>query len=229
VNDGERHVLRESIAVGRRTRGPFGRAPEDHRDDVVRDRNVQTRSTTTRGNQNHPEDRAERKARSHELVQDRALHLFDELIYDERLSADVRGAQETRDLPAIGTAAYDHDRDVVGVRPALAPARHELARNRALYLPEELRQRNIQALSEVGKSRERRRHSPGLHLPHVLALEVDHALWARAELGHREPLLLTELADPFSHLAEEARLAGDVRVHPRRHTNSTISPSASSP
>src|SRR5207237_6331721 len=107
--------------------------------------------------------------------------------------------------------------------------RQQQARNRALYLPEELRQRNIQALSEVGKSREGRRHSPGLHLPHVLALKVDHALWARAELGHREPLLLTELADPFSHFAEEARLSGDVRVHPRRHTNSTISPRASSP
>src|SRR5438034_958671 len=93
--------------------------------------------------------------------------------------------------------------------------RQQQARNRALYLPEELRQRNIQALSEVGKSREGRRHSPGLHLPHVLALKVDHALWARAELGHREPLLLTELADPFSHFAEEARLAGAVRVPPR--------------
>src|SRR2546430_13462901 len=79
------------------------------------------------------------------------------------------------------------------------------------------------------ESRERRRDAAGLHLPHVLTLEVDDAPGARSKLGHRQPLLFTKLADPLAHLAEKPRLPGDIRIHPRRHTNSTISPSASSP
>src|SRR5947199_6381657 len=103
------------------------------------------------------------------------------------------------------------------------------AQKRALYPAEEVGQRNIQALSEMREGRERRRDAPRLHLPDVLALEIDDALGARAELGHREAFPLPKLANPFSHLAEEPRLARDVRIHPRRHTNSTISASASSP
>src|SRR6266566_3840302 len=103
------------------------------------------------------------------------------------------------------------------------------AQKRALYPTEEVGQRNIQALSEVREGRQRRRDAPRLHLPDVLALEIDDSLRARAELGHGESLLLPKLADPFSHLAYEPGLAWDVRIHPRRHTNSTISPSASSP
>src|SRR5882762_7719865 len=33
----------------------------------------------------------------------------------------------------------------------------------------------------------------------------------------------------FPHVSKEPRLAGDIWIHPRRHTNSTISPKASSP
>src|SRR6185503_2187624 len=60
------------------------------------------------------------------LVQDRALHLADELIDFERLPADVGGTQKARDLPAIGTTAHDDDRHPVRVRPPLTPARDEL-------------------------------------------------------------------------------------------------------
>src|SRR6267378_3592898 len=107
--------------------------------------------------------------------------------------------------------------------------RQRQAQKRALYPAQQLRQRNVQAFAEVRESREGWRDAAGFHLPDVLALEIDDAFRARPELGHREPLPLAKLADPFPHLAEEARLAGNVRVHPRRHTNSTISPSASSP
>src|SRR5436189_4086844 len=103
------------------------------------------------------------------------------------------------------------------------------AQKRALYPAEEVGQRNIQALSEMREGRQRRRDAPRLHLPDVLALEIDDALRTRAELRHGQALLLPKLADPFSHLSEELRLSWDVRIHPRRHTNSTISPSASSP
>src|SRR5438874_327346 len=107
--------------------------------------------------------------------------------------------------------------------------RQRQAQKRALYPTQQISQRNVQALSEVGKSREGRRNAPGFHLPHVLALEIDDTLRARAELGHRQALLLAELADPLPDFFQEPRLARYVRVHPRRHTNSTISPRASSP
>src|SRR2546423_255522 len=86
-----------------------------------------------------------------------------------------------------------------------------------------------QALSEMRESRERRRDTAGLHLPDVLALKINDPLGAGAELRHRQSLLFPEVADPLPHLPKESRLSGDVRVHPRRHTNSTISPRASSP
>src|SRR5713101_7644988 len=107
--------------------------------------------------------------------------------------------------------------------------RQQQAQKRALYPAEQVGQRNIQALSEMRESRERRRHATRLHLPHVLPLEIDDAFGARAELRHGESLLFSKLTDPLPHLPEEPRLARDVRIHTRRHTNSTISPSASSP
>src|SRR4029077_11180021 len=61
------------------------------------------------------------------------------------------------------------------------------------------------------------------------AVEKRRALGARTELRHGQSLLLPQLADPLPHLSEEPRLARDVRIHPCRHTNSTISLSASSP
>jgi len=110
-----------------------------------------------------------------------------------------------------------------------AKNRQQQAQKQALDTAEQLRQRNVQAFGEMSESRQRRRNAPCFHLPDVLTLKVDDALRARSELGHGEPFPLAELADPFSHFAEEAGLTGNVRIHPRRHTNSTISPSASSP
>src|ERR1700704_2239575 len=101
-----------------------------------------------------------------------------------------------------------------------ATNRQRQAQKRALYPAEKVGQRNIQALCEVSESRERWRDAAGLHLPNVLALEIDNPFGARSELSHRESLLLAKLADPLPNLSEEPRLPRDVRVHPRRHTNS---------
>src|SRR6266581_3822317 len=110
-----------------------------------------------------------------------------------------------------------------------ATTRQQQAQKRALDSAQKIRQRDIQALCEVSESRERRRDAAGFHLPHVLALEIHDALGTRAELCHGQALLLAKVADPLPHFSEETRLARDVRIHPRRHTNSTTSPSASSP
>src|SRR5207237_10788290 len=88
---------------------------------------------------------------------------------------------------------------------------------------------DVQSLSEMGQSGERGSDPAGLHLPDILPLEIDHALGRRSELGHRQAPLLAKRADALSHLLQKARLSGNVWIHARRHTNSTIAPSASSP
>src|SRR5688572_22446132 len=64
---------------------------------------------------------------------------------------------------------------------------------------------------------ERWRDPAGLHLPHVLPLEVNAAALVGAELRHREPTLPPDRAQTLAGALEQERLAWDVRIHARRH------------
>src|SRR6266851_1762439 len=108
------------------------------------------------------------------------------------------------------------------------------ARCRRSQPPEKRRDADPQALRDVRERGERRRDTPGLHLPDVLLLEVHPAATVGAELGHGEALLLPERADTLTDALREERLTRDVRVDACRHqlpraTKSTMAESASSP
>src|SRR6266513_1231150 len=62
----------------------------------------------------------------------------------------------------------------------MARERQQQAQKRALYPAQQVGQGNVQALSEMRESRERRRDAAGLHLPDVLALKINDPLGARA-------------------------------------------------
>src|SRR4051812_46649003 len=72
---------------------------------------------------------------------------------------------------------------------------------------EQRREADAKALRDMRQRGERRRHATGLHLPDVLLLEVHATAPVRAELGHREALLLTVCADPLADLLRERRFA----------------------
>src|SRR5687767_3329780 len=65
--------------------------------------------------------------------------------------------------------------------------------------------------------RERRCDAPGLHLPHVLPLEIDAATLVGTELRHREPALAPHRAQTLAGALQEQRLAGDVGIDAGRH------------
>jgi hypothetical protein len=121
--------------------------------------------------------------------------------------------------------------DVGVFGPALAPRSGAAT---ASYPAEKLGQRDVEPTREVRERGERRRHPAGLHLPHVLALEVDAAALVGAELRHREPALPPHRTKALAGPLQQERLAGDVGIDAGRHqsprtTKSTIASIASAP
>src|SRR5678815_1471082 len=81
----------------------------------------------------------------------------------------------------------------------------------------QLRQRDVQATREVRERGERRRDAAGLHLPHVLPLEVDAAALVGAKLRHREPAFPTQDAQALTGALQQPWLAGHVGIDASRH------------